>query len=59
MPTQTYRITARGIRNLLGKSHEVSRTFIVPKPAPPDTSHRTPADSARRPAVRPPGRPPA
>jgi hypothetical protein len=58
-----YRITARGVRNLLGKSHEVTRTFTVPKPpkpkpdsthrTPADTTHRTPADTARR---RPPPR---
>jgi len=65
----TYRITASGLRNLLGKSHEITRTFTVPKPAPPprppaDSARRPPADTARkRPpadsARRPPtGRPP-
>ncbi len=39
--------------------HEVTRTFTMPKPVPVprDTTHRTPADSARRPPPRP-GRPP-
>ena len=55
----TYRITARGLPNLLGRSAEITRTFTMPKPVPVprDTTHRTPADSARRPPP-PPGRPP-
>ena len=44
----TYRITARGVRSLLLKSREVSRTFTMPKPVPRDTTHRAPADTARR-----------
>lgn len=60
----TYRITASGLRNLLGKSHEISRAFTVPKPPPRDTTtKRPPADSIKRPPGdtarrRPPGRPP-
>ena len=55
---QTYRISAHGIRNLLGYSRDISRTFSVPKPVPPDTTKRPPPDSTRRPpapAARPPG----
>jgi hypothetical protein len=54
--SSAYRLTARGIRNLVGHADTVSRTFTTPKePPPPDTtSRRTPADSARRPATRPP-----
>jgi hypothetical protein len=61
----TYRITARGLRNLVGNSTTITRTFTVPKPTPKDTTHKTAADSARRPPPdstrRPPpapGRPP-
>jgi hypothetical protein len=63
IPGNTYRITARGLRNLVGNSTEIRRTFVPPKPVPKDTTHKTPADSARRPPPdstrRPvPGRPP-
>lgn len=47
----TYRVTTRGIRNLLGKSDERSRQFTVPqppRPAPTDTTRRPPADTTRR-----------
>jgi len=59
----TYRITARGMRNLVGNSTDIRRTFTVPKPTPKDTTRKTSPDSARRPpadsARRPPaGRPP-
>jgi hypothetical protein len=61
----TYRITAQGLRNLVGNSTTITRTFSVPKPAPKDTTHKTAADSVRRPPPdstrRPhpsPGRPP-
>jgi hypothetical protein len=61
---KTYRITAQGLRNLVGNTTEIRRTFTVPKPTPKDTTHKTspdstrrpPPDSARRPPVaRPPG----
>lgn len=55
VPGTTYRITARGLRNLVGNSLEIRRTFTAPKPTPKDTTHKTPPDSARRP---PAGRPP-
>lgn len=63
MHDSTYRITARGLRNLVGNSAVVTRTFSVPKPAPKDTTHKTSPDSARRPPADsarrpPPGRPP-
>lgn len=61
----TYRVTARGLRNLVGRSSEIRRTFSPPKPAapdstqkaPPDSAKKTPPDSARRPPT-PPTRPP-
>jgi hypothetical protein len=55
-PGATYRITATGIRNLMGRSGTSSRTFTVPKPPPPprDTSKVKP-DSTRRPPGRPGG----
>src|SRR5262249_51230482 len=53
-PTATYRLTAPGIRNLVGNSATATRTFTVPKPAPP----RVAPDTAKRPPGRPPGAPP-
>lgn len=53
----TYRITARGLRNLVGASSEVRRTFSPPKPVPPDSTKKAPPDSTRRPPPLP-GRPP-
>lgn len=51
----TYRITVRGLRNLVGNTREITRTFSVPKPppkAPPkppaDTTHRAARDTTRR-----------
>lgn len=62
LPGPTYRIEARGLRNLVGNSTVIRRTFSAPKPPkdttiknPPDSARRPPADSARRPpAARPP-----
>lgn len=60
VPGQRYVITARGLRNLLGKSHETRRVFDAPKPAPRDTTRKAPADTTRRPpATTPPPKPPA
>ncbi|HXT18376.1 MAG TPA: Ig-like domain-containing protein [Gemmatimonadaceae bacterium] len=53
---KSYRLSARGIRNLLGKSRPIARTFTVPKPVPRDTTRRSPTDTTRRPST--PGRPP-
>jgi len=58
LPGQTIRVTTRGLRNLLGKSSELTRSVTVPKPAPRDSTQRARPDSAR-PPVRPPARPPA
>jgi hypothetical protein len=63
VPGTTYRITAQGLRNLVGNTTEIRRTFTAPKPTPKDTTRKTSPDSARRPpadsARRPPaGRPP-
>jgi hypothetical protein len=60
----TYRITAIGLRNLVGRSTPITRTFSVPKPASKDSTRTTPADSARRPPpatppVKPPAKPPS
>ena len=55
-----YRITASAIRSIVGLVGSSSRTFVVPKPAPrdtttrrvpADTTHRVPGDTAR---VKPP-----
>ena len=51
----SYVITVRGMRNLLGQSKEMSRTFTVSKPTPRDSTQRARPDSVRRP---PPGSPP-
>lgn len=50
---QEYRLSAHGIRNLLGNAQDITRTFTVPKPAPPDTTRTVPADSTRRPPAAP------
>jgi hypothetical protein len=59
----TYRISAHGLRNLVGTSHPITRTFQVARPAPRDTTKRAPGDTTRRPpgdtTRRPPARPPA
>jgi hypothetical protein len=59
----TYRITAQGLRNLVGNSTEIRRTFTVPKPAPKpvakDTTRKTAADSVRRPPPDSARRPPS
>jgi Bacterial Ig-like domain len=61
-PSSSYRITARGFRNLVGHAQTVSRQFTTPKPPPPpdSTAKRAPADTTRRPpgAAPPPARPP-
>ena len=57
VPGRSYRITARGFRNLVGNAQDVSRTFTVPVPAPTDTTIKRPppADSTKRPpATSPP-----
>lgn len=48
-PGASYRITAIGMRNLMGRSGTSARTFTVPKPPPPTArdSARAKADSAR------------
>lgn len=64
VPGATYRVTAAGIRNLLGRSGGSNRTFTVPKPPPPPPRDTTKAkvdstkakpDSTRRPPGRPSG----
>lgn len=54
VPTESYRLTALAMRNLVGNSREVSRTFTVPKPPPP----KIVTDTAKRPPTRPPATPP-
>jgi hypothetical protein len=41
-PGASYRVTASGVRNLLGRSGASSRVVQVPRPATPDTTRRTP-----------------
>jgi len=54
LPGQTIRVTTRALRNLLGKSSELTRTVTVPRPAPRDTSQKARPDSAKTPPRRPP-----
>ncbi|MGH2900459.1 MAG: hypothetical protein ACRDMZ_17420, partial [Solirubrobacteraceae bacterium] len=54
LPTVSYRLATRGVRNLLGRAADVTRPFTVPRPPPPpkppaDTTKRPPTDSTRRP----------
>jgi Big-like domain-containing protein len=57
LPGQTIRVTTRALRNLLGKSSELTRTVTVPRPAPRDTSQKARPDSAKAPRRPPPPRP--
>jgi hypothetical protein len=41
-PGASYRVTASGVRNLLGRAGASTRIVQVPRPAPPDTTRRTP-----------------
>lgn len=50
-PGATYRLTAIGVRSLMGRSATTTRTLTVPKPPPP-----TSRDSTRIPPRRPPDR---
>jgi hypothetical protein len=50
-PGATYRLTAIGVRSLMGRSATTTRTLTVPKPPPP-----APRDSTRTPPRRPPDR---
>jgi hypothetical protein len=52
----SYRLTARGVRNLLGYAFTSDKVFSVPKPAPPDTT-RAGGARARPAAVAPGARP--
>jgi hypothetical protein len=66
----TYRITARGVRNVIGRAATMTRTVTIPKPPPPSTRDSlrrgaSPRDSLRRDSLRlrdsvrtPPRRPP-
>jgi hypothetical protein len=54
----SYRLSARGVPNLLGYSRPISRVFEVPKPPPRDTTRRAPRDTTRKSPVAP-GKPPA
>lgn len=57
LPDQTIRVTTRALRNLLGKSSELTRTVTVPRPAPRDSTQRARPDTARPPRRPPPTRP--
>jgi hypothetical protein len=54
VPTETYRVTLIGMRNLVGRSTPQTRVFTVPKPPPPKIT----PDTAKKPPARPPGTPP-
>ena len=56
LPATTYRVTVSGVRNLLDREGTSTRLLIVPRPAPPDSTRRTPPvsrDSTTRPPVPP------
>ena len=60
----TYRVTARGVRGIAGRSSTSSRTITIPKPPPPsprDSSRGRDTTRVRRDTTRvpPPRRPPA
>jgi hypothetical protein len=54
LPGQTIRVTTRGIRNLVGKSSELTRSVTVPRPVPRDSTLRPRPDTARPPRRPPP-----
>jgi uncharacterized protein (DUF2141 family) len=54
LPGQTIRVSTRGIRNLVGKSSELTRSVTVPRPVPRDTAQRVRPDTARPPRRPPP-----
>jgi hypothetical protein len=49
VPNATYRLTARGVRNLLGMSRETSRPFTVPRPTVTRDTTRRPPPATRSP----------
>ena len=49
VPNATYRLTARGVRNLLGMSVETSRPFTVPRPTVTRDTTRRPPPADRSP----------
>ena len=57
LPGQTIRVTTRALRNLLGKSSELTRSVTVPRPVPRDSTQRARPDTARPPRRPPPSRP--
>ena len=57
LPGQTIRLTTRGLRNLLGKSSELTRTVNIPRPAPARDSTQKARPDTARPPRRPPPRP--
>jgi hypothetical protein len=60
VPGASYRITVRGMRNLVGNSRDATRTFTVPKPTPkppPKPAKPAAADTTKRPPP-PPAKPP-
>ena len=58
-PLKSYRLTARGFRNLVGHAGEQTRPFQPPKPAPRDSTKRDSTARARPPdTTKPPGKPP-
>ncbi|MCU0626821.1 MAG: Ig-like domain-containing protein [Gemmatimonadaceae bacterium] len=55
-----YRITLTGVRGIMGRAAPVSRTLVIPKAAPPDsTGARAPGDTSRVPPRAAPGTSPA
>jgi hypothetical protein len=52
VPGESYVVTTRGLRNLVGHAGDATRKFTVAKPAPRDSTQRAKPDSARRPPPR-------
>lgn len=53
-PSETLRLSAGGLRNLVGKAAPLGpRSFNVPKPAPHDSTAKPPAGAIRRPPLGP------
>jgi hypothetical protein len=57
VPGSSYRITVRGMRNLVGNSRDATRIFTVPKPTPKPPPKPAATDNTKRPPA-PPAKPP-
>lgn len=55
VPLKSYRVTTRGLRNLVGHPGEQTGIFQVPRPAARDSTKRDTTSRARPDTVKPPG----